>query len=54
LIETAFLAVLSRRPDPEEIETLVQYVNTREDRRPEAIGQIVWALVTSPEFRFNH
>ena len=54
VIETAYLAVLSRLPDAEEIDMLRQYVDAREDRRPEAIRQVVWALATSPEFRFNH
>ena len=54
MIETACLAILSRPPEPEEQQALLQYVSARKDRRSEAIKQIVWALTTTPEFRFNH
>jgi hypothetical protein len=54
LIETAVRTVLSRPPSDEEVKLLGDYLGRREDRRVEACRQIVWALLTSAEFRFNY
>lgn len=54
LIDTAVRAVLSRPARPDEIEAISQYLAKREDRSVEAVRQVVWALLTSAEFRFNH
>ncbi|QDU40174.1 hypothetical protein Mal4_45290 [Maioricimonas rarisocia] len=50
----AMQAVLSRTPTAEEQARISEYLATRSVRRLEAIQQIVWALIASPEFRFNH
>jgi hypothetical protein len=52
-VEQAVLAVLGRPAVSEEKEWLGQYLDGRDDRR-QALEQIVWALFTSSEFRFNH
>lgn len=54
VIEGAFGAVLSRSPTADERAAVAEYLERRSDRLPEAIQQVVWALLTSPEFRFNH
>jgi hypothetical protein len=54
LIKTAFLAVLSREAQPDEIETVSKYLAEREDRPAAAISQFVWSLIASSEFRFNY
>jgi hypothetical protein len=54
LIDTAVRAVLSRPPTAEEGKLLGEYLKKREDRPPDAARQIVWALLTSSEFRFNY
>ncbi|MBI3464300.1 MAG: DUF1549 domain-containing protein [Planctomycetes bacterium] len=55
LVETAIWTVHSRAADADEREYLVQWIEERgETRRAEACGGLVWALVTSAEFRFNH
>jgi hypothetical protein len=54
LVTTAFECTLTRAPDDEERAAFKGYVNERSDRRATAVQQLVWALVTSPEFRFNH
>jgi hypothetical protein len=54
LIEEACWCVLSRPPSRDEAERLRSYLRARTDRRAAACQQIVWALVTSAEFRFNH
>jgi hypothetical protein len=54
LIETAFRAALAREAQPEEVETVIQFLAAREDRPVPAIQQFVWALITDSEFRFNY
>ncbi len=54
LVTTAFECTLSRGPVAEEQAAFTEYLNARGDRRSAAVQQLVWALVTSPEFRFNH
>jgi hypothetical protein len=53
-IQTAWLTILSRRPSENEVKEIDHYLSTRKDRLPEAWKQIVWALMTSAEMRFNH
>ena len=54
MIETAFWAICSRPPDAEETKTIEDYLSARKDRPEAAIQQTVWALITSPELRFNY
>lgn len=54
LIRESIQAVLCRDPDPDEMTAMLQYLQSKTERRTDAIGQIVWALMSSPEFRFNH
>jgi hypothetical protein len=48
-----FISVLSRRPTTEEQKDVAAVLRSAKDRRT-AIGELVWALVASAEFRFNH
>jgi hypothetical protein len=54
LIHEAYWSVLSRPPSGEEVDRLLQYLQARPDRKLAACEQIVWALITSSEMRFNH
>jgi hypothetical protein len=54
LIDSAVRSVLSRPPSEEEVKLLGEYLRQREGRRVEACRQMVWALLTSSEFRFNY
>lgn len=54
LINVATMSIWNRPPDPEEEAALAAYLENRADRRDEAIGQMVWAMLTSSECRFNH
>lgn len=54
LIQRTFLAVLSREPQPEEVVWCTKYLAAREDRPVAALQQLVWALITDSEFRFNY
>ncbi|HMF11268.1 MAG TPA: DUF1549 domain-containing protein [Gemmataceae bacterium] len=54
VVESAVWTVLSRPPDVEESTLLARWVAERGPDRAKACGQLVWALLTSAEFRFNH
>ena len=52
--DLAVRTVLSRPGRQDELQVLVGYLQRRQDRPDAANQQIVWALLTSAEFRFNH
>ena len=54
MVQRAIKAVYSRPATPEEVQAISAYLDARNDRREDAISQIVWALMTSSELRFNH
>jgi hypothetical protein len=51
--EELFLAVLSRLPDEDEKMDVAAVLAGAKDRHA-ALSELVWALVASAEFRFNH
>jgi hypothetical protein len=53
-IAKAFAAVLSREPDEAEVSAFREYLAQREDKRVDGLRNLVWALITSPELRFNY
>lgn len=53
-IELLVRACYGRTPSAAETKALVAYVNERTERRDDAMRQVLWALVTGPEFRFNY
>jgi hypothetical protein len=54
VVETAILTILARPADSEEREFLVKWLEQHKQERAKALGEMVWALMTSAEFRFNH
>ncbi|WP_437230633.1 DUF1549 domain-containing protein [Planctomicrobium sp. SH661] len=52
--EEIYLATLSRMPTPEESELVVSHLSSRSADRAVAVKEMIWSLLTSPEFRFNH
>jgi hypothetical protein len=52
--EAAVWNVYSRPPTEEELIALTEYLARRADRPADARRQLVWALLTSSECRFNH
>jgi mono/diheme cytochrome c family protein len=50
----AFHAALIREPDADELARAVEFLQTRADRPAEAAGELLWTLVTGPEFLTNH
>jgi hypothetical protein len=53
-IDLAVRNVLSRPPDDEDERILGEYLAVRTDRPDQACRQLLWALLTCAEFRFNH
>lgn len=49
-----YLSVLTRRPTENEIHEAAQYLASHAAERPQAIRDLIWSLLTSAEFRFNH
>ena len=49
-----YLCVLSRLPEEEERDWVSDYLSENAHRREEAQGDLVWSLLNSAEFRFNH
>lgn len=52
--EQVVQSLFCRKPAPDEVKTLTDYLDRRTDRLPEAYRQMLWALITSAEFRFNY
>lgn len=55
-IEALYLAALSRKPRPEELERLSKFVATGGPAKNQkaALADVFWALLNSSEFLFNH
>ncbi|MCI0360439.1 MAG: DUF1549 domain-containing protein, partial [Planctomycetaceae bacterium] len=54
LTDELYVSVLTRLPTQEEKDDTAAFLKDRASDRPAAIGELVWALVSSNEFRFNH
>lgn len=61
IINHLYLAALSRRPEKDEINRLLSVMNESKeaaknlrDARRQAVEDLVWAVLTSKEFMFNH
>lgn len=52
--EELYLSVLTRLPTPEERSEAAAFVKASENDRALAVSELVWALLASAEFRFNH
>jgi hypothetical protein len=53
IADELFISVLTRHPTADERKDIVEALKVVPDRRT-ALAEIVWALVASAEFRFNH
>ncbi|MCA9000197.1 MAG: DUF1553 domain-containing protein [Planctomycetaceae bacterium] len=53
-LDLLFQSVFARHPNDAERTNITKYVSERSDRETAAWQQVLWALLTSPEFRFNH
>jgi hypothetical protein len=52
--DLAVRTVLGRPARADEVQALTDYMRRRADRTEDGCRQVVWALLTSAEFRFNH
>lgn len=53
IVEELFLRTFSRRPRPSELEEAVKLIENSKGRHP-GIEDLLWALLNSKEFLFNH
>jgi hypothetical protein len=53
-VRAAFRQTLLRDPDSDELRHGAAFLQKRPDRVAEATGQLLWSLVTGPEFLTNH
>ena len=49
-----FDRVFGRPPANDELAALVEFQRCRRDRPEDAMSHVLWAMITSAEFRFNH
>jgi hypothetical protein len=49
-----YVTVLSRTPSAEEVADVVRLLAENDKNKPAAVQELVWGLLTSAEFRFNH
>jgi hypothetical protein len=54
IADEAYLSVLTRLPSDEERKEIAGYLKMPNRTRAAALQEIIWSLVTSAEFRFNH
>jgi hypothetical protein len=52
--EELYLSVLTRRPNSEERKEVADFLASRPQDRTAALQDLAWAVLASPEFRFNH
>jgi hypothetical protein len=53
-VNKAFAALFGRRPDTDELERAVDFLNARKSQPESALKQLLWALLSSAEFQLNH
>lgn len=53
-VTAAYWATASRAPTADEIAAINDYITKRSSNPADAWKQVVWALLTGPELRFNH
>jgi len=54
ILDEFYLAALTRTATPEEKSELLQFLSQRSSRRQETLAGLVWAIVSSREFAYNH
>jgi hypothetical protein len=54
LIKQIYLTVLSRFPDKDELQTSMNYLQNNSREKRESVNNLIWALLNTKEFVFNH
>ena len=49
-----YMTLLGRSPTAEEVADVVKYINQAPDQKGALAQELVWGILTSAEFRFNH
>ncbi len=49
-----YLGILSREPSPQETGQVSQFLESKPEKKREAVLELAWGLLNSAEFRFNH
>jgi len=54
IAEQLYISLLNRRPTAQETKQVNEYLTARADQKAEIVREMIWALLASTEFRFNH
>ena len=54
IAEDLYISVLSRKPSGAEIQRVQEFLESVGNQKSQALQDMVWALLASAEFRFNH
>jgi hypothetical protein len=54
IIESLYLAALCRKPNEDELKTLVAHLESKPDAQAEALEDVCWAILNMNEFLFQH
>ena len=54
IAEQLYISLLNRRPTAQETKQVNEYLTARADQKVEIVREMIWALLASTEFRFNH
>jgi hypothetical protein len=54
LADELYISVLSRQPDGDERQMVIEHVGKNTDRKQAAVAQLIWALLATTEFCVNH
>ena len=52
--EQLYISLLNRHPTAQETKQVSDYLTARTDQKAETVREMIWALLASTEFRFNH
>jgi hypothetical protein len=54
IVDEFYLAALTRLPTTEEKSKLLKFLSERSTRRQETLAGLIWAILNSREFAYNH
>ena len=54
IVREIYLSAYAREPDSEELKSASAHLNRNEVPRAESVQDVVWAVINTPEFVFNH
>jgi hypothetical protein len=54
VVREIYLSAYARHPDAEEFKAALAHLGRTEAPRAESVQDLVWAVINTPEFVFNH